>query len=148
VFETRDFGKTWRVVDGPHAAGRVRHLLGRPDRPDAVTVLGEWDGQNGAHPLYVRNDDGETWAIRSLPRTSHAAVSIAGNPVAPDMLAVGTGSGAVIVTFDEGRTWHDYRAGLPNGSMVTRLAFSPADNRLYAFLRHSGLYWIELPGKE
>jgi len=143
LFQTRDLGKTWRLVEGPHQVGDLIAVFGRPDRPGAVAVLGGWDDERGSAVLFVSDDAGETWAIRPLPKSGWRPVSIVRNPAAPDMLAVGL-PGGVLVSPDDGVTWLDVGTGLPE-AYVTALAFSPADGRLYVFLSREGTFWTELP---
>jgi photosystem II stability/assembly factor-like uncharacterized protein/Tol biopolymer transport system component len=150
LFQSRDEGRTWRVVEGPFRAYGIMAMLGRPDDPEALYLLAETDyAGTGPTVLFVSRDLGHTWAVRPLPDTPGMASTLARNPAAPDVLAVGTTSGAVWLSFDDGLTWRDSGAGLPR-ERVELLAFGPGDepgarDRLYAHLKDDALYAVELP---
>ena len=145
VFQSRDLGKTWRVLDGPFRGRRPTVMTRRPEKSGALYIVTEYDWHTEASVLWASGDLGDTWEARPLPkRFGHASV-LACSPVVPETLAIGLDDGTVWLSLDDGKQWRDLGAGLPANKEVVALVFSPADDRLYAVLRDAGVFWIEVP---
>ena len=58
----------------------------------------------------------------------------------------------------DGKTWREFGTEAFNHNhigweawnrkLISSLAFSPADNRLYAVIQGAGLFWTELPAEK
>ena len=144
LFQSRDQGRSWRVVEGPFRAYVIMQMMGRPDDPAALYLLAETNTCGDAPPvLFVSRDFGSTWSARLLPDILGMTSAMARNPTSPDTIAIGSTCGAVWLSFDDGSTWQDTGAGLPR-RQIDLLAFSPADHRLYAAVEDDALYTIDL----
>lgn len=163
-FQSSDKGKTWRVLDIPISMSEIA-VLGRSDNPSAIYVLyPKFDPKQSFAALFVSKDCGDTWEARPLPKSIERPSAMARNPLNEDMLAVGFDEiDGVWLSIDDGKSWRKIGTGLPQRTeeelnklrtvgysprQVKHLAFSPADNRLYANIVTEGLYWIELPKPE
>ncbi len=148
VFQSRDLGKTWRVLEGPFRGRRPAVMTGRPDKPSSILLVTESERKTYCSVLWATDDSGSTWEARPLPQRYAHATAFACSPAAPAMLAIGFDDGTVWLSLDDGTQWRDLGAGLAANKEVKALAFSPADNRLYASLEDEGLFWIELPAAD
>ena len=155
---SRDAGKTWEPPDFP--ASNVFSVSISPA-----------DGSfyAGCEPsaLYKSTDEGKTWiALDSLleapsakhwsfpprPNTSHVRW-IAPNPVSAELLVIGIEAGALLVSFDGGKTWADRPPGASHDTH--HLAWDMKDpQRIYQAAGDSpklsndgGLTWQTAPGK-
>ncbi len=91
VYETTDFGATWRRLAGSGGGGD-----GHGDRRG----YGQGDGEGGTSP-----------AVRGY------ALSIVQDPVDPELLFLGTELGLWFST-DRGGAWHPFRHGVPTVSVM------------------------------
>jgi photosystem II stability/assembly factor-like uncharacterized protein len=148
VFQSRDLGRSWRIVEGPFRGRRPMVMAGGPADSRALYFVTEYDWATHCSVLWASVDLGDTWEARPLPERFAHATALVCNPAAPEMLAVGLDDGCVWLSLDEGRQWRDLGSGLPTNEEVRVLSFSPAENRLYALLKHGDLYWIELPAAQ
>lgn len=80
----------------------------------------------------TKGDDGTAW---------HTLSTLAISPVNPEIVVAGSDDGKVHISTNEGSTWTDITAGLPD-RYVTRVACDPNNsNTIYATL--SGFRWDE-----
>ncbi|HEX3553110.1 MAG TPA: hypothetical protein VIA62_07770 [Thermoanaerobaculia bacterium] len=117
--------------------------------PIAISPLAPHAIYQGAQVLFRSNDGGQSWAVVSPDLTgaasplpadcagdvpvAHAracgfgAIStIAPSPVEKDLVWVGTDSGLIHLTHDDGKTWQDVTPhGLPDWSRVAQIDASP-----------------------
>ncbi len=110
-----------------------------PDDPKRVYV--------GAQRLFESSDRGETWreASGDLTKTRSGAITTIGlSPADENVIWAGTNDGAIHVSRDRGKSWHEARiAGLPELLWITRVecgaeagtAFVTAEGRRRADLR-------------
>lgn len=116
VQATQDSGKIWRRIDsfpGVPLGTYVGRILASKHSPDRVYAL--FDNHKNADfaPYALRsNDRGVTWEsiVGTLPKNA-PALSIAEDPVDPDILYIGTEFG-LYVSVDKGAGWHKV-PGLP-----------------------------------
>jgi photosystem II stability/assembly factor-like uncharacterized protein len=84
----------------------------------------------GTQFLYVSTNKGTNWTKRSKKLDSAAFVNCIEPGGDGKILAVGTTSGKLWYSGDNGITWQDRRAGLP-GRSVECIRFSPADKNVF-----------------
>jgi photosystem II stability/assembly factor-like uncharacterized protein len=142
IFQTRDMGKTWHPLAAPFQGHRDLGLIGIDGTPGALYALTK---EANGPVLWASKDYGSTWEKRPLPASKGEPYSFARSPADPKMLAVGIG-GSVWLSRDDGMSWHDLGRCVDVGNFpIEILIFSPADNRLYAEVLKTGIFWIELP---
>ena len=101
----------------------------------------------GTYRVYKTTNRGTSWQIISDDLTQgidqyfHTITTIAISKVDPAIIVVGTGDGKVQVSENNGDTWTDISAGLPE-RWVTRVVTDPFDSQsIYVTL--SGFRWDE-----
>jgi len=101
----------------------------------------------GTYRIWKTFDRGNNWTpfsddlTQGIDQYFHTITTITISFVDPSIILVGTGDGKVQVSTNDGLTWTDVSAGLPN-RWVTRVAPDPFDSQtIYATL--SGFRWDE-----
>ncbi|MBN1198915.1 MAG: hypothetical protein JXA23_06165 [Bacteroidales bacterium] len=101
----------------------------------------------GTYRVWKSFDRGSNWTpvsgdlTQGIDQYFHTITTIAISPVTPSTIFVGTGDAKVQVSTNDGLTWTDVSAGLPN-RWVTRVVPDPFDDQtLYVTL--SGFRWDE-----
>jgi len=101
----------------------------------------------GTYRIWKTFDRGNSWTpfsddlTQGIDQYFHTITTITISPVDPSIILVGTGDGKVQVSTNDGLTWTDVSAGLPN-RWVTRVTPDPFDSQtIYATL--SGFRWDE-----
>ncbi|MCF7858354.1 MAG: T9SS type A sorting domain-containing protein [Candidatus Cloacimonetes bacterium] len=102
----------------------------------------------GTYRVWKTNNSGNNWLAMSGDMSDgdagtayHTLTTIAINPNFPSIVITGTDDGNVHVSDNDGETWTDVSAGLPD-RWVTRVAGDPFDlNTIYVTL--SGFRWDE-----
>lgn len=92
--------------------------------------------------LFKSTNKGDGWDLISPDlsvsadpaKVSTAAGAIAESPLQPGRLAVGTDNGSVWITTDDGKTWSERSAGLPNAYIRSIVASAFSQDRLYVAL--------------
>jgi photosystem II stability/assembly factor-like uncharacterized protein len=124
VYRSDDRGEAWERLEGnglPSGFGFPLAL--HPRDPDRAYVVPEVGAENrvtsdGRLGVYTTRDAGASWelASRGLPEQAWAAVMREGfafDRLDPFGLYLGTQSGSVFVSADEGESWHEAAAQLP-----------------------------------
>jgi len=102
----------------------------------------------GTYRVWKTTNSGSYWDAVSADLTDgdfgtsyHTVSTIAVNPNYPNVVIAGTDDGNVHVSEDDGNSWSDVTAGLPN-RWITRVAGDPFDmNTIYVTV--SGFRWDE-----
>ncbi len=101
----------------------------------------------GTYRIWKTTDGGDDWNTISGDLTKggsggfHTITTIAVSEVNNNIIVVGSADGRVHITENDGSTWNDISAGLPN-RWITRVATDPLDeNTIYATV--SGFRWGE-----
>ena len=116
----------------------------------------------GTWRLFRSRNFGQTWTAPAgtlnLTKNSGDTLSaIAVSESNPDVLYTGSGQGRVMITRDDGLTWKDVTAGLPNRSVraiaidrstpeVAYVGFSGYAAEHVFVTRDGGVSWVTLPG--
>jgi photosystem II stability/assembly factor-like uncharacterized protein len=116
VFKSTDGGATWASTNSPRAMANVADLVVSPTSPDVVVAaIGPFGG------VWRTTNGGRTWA--SIPQYLNiSAMTFA--PLNSNHLVVGTATGAVFVSENDGATFRQMRA--PGGDVVSALAAVPS----------------------
>lgn len=101
----------------------------------------------GTYRIWKSFDKGNSWTpfsedlTQGIDQYFHTITTIAISPLDPSIVIAGTGDGKVHVSTNDGLTWSDVSAGLPD-RWITRVAPDPFDvQTVYATL--SGFRWDE-----
>jgi len=137
VHVTRDGGNSWSSVEGNLPTGQGHAPAGAwvpmiaPSPHDAGTAMITMDDHRRGHMkphAYRVSDYGATWTSLITPEVSGYALSIAQDPVDPDLIFLGTEFG-LHVSLDGGGHWMKWTQGLPTVS-VADLAIQERENDL------------------
>ena len=124
VYRSDDAGDTWQDVGQTLPSDFGFGLVTHPTRPDTAFVIplaadeyARW-GPGARLTVWHTDDAGETWAERStgLPDPAYVGVlrdGFRGWGADPLHLALGTTSGGLYTSADEGRTWSEVAQHLP-----------------------------------
>lgn len=135
VFRSDDGGQTWNSIAAGLPSDFGFPVVAHPRRPGSAYVfplIGDFDRTppGSACRVYRTDDAGETWRPLSngLPQEGFTATVLRdamtadnGDPVG---LYLGTRSGAVFASPDEGETWHTVALHLPDVLTVRAAAVS------------------------
>ena len=142
-------GKEWtRLIDSP---GRVFAIGVSPNfERDHLVVAGSQAG------IFISLDEGESWQISSLPRTSSAIQSLAFSPDfgRDGIILAGTEEDGVLFSEDRGYHWSTRNFGFLDACVYVvaispsfpsdEIAFAGTNTGLY-YTYNSGRAWRELP---
>jgi photosystem II stability/assembly factor-like uncharacterized protein len=114
---TTDGGESWtdHTVDIKRfpAGAWIPFIHISAHNPDEVfVVVNDYRRNNWAPMLYHTTDAGETW-IRLTPESPGHVLSIVQDPVAADLLFLGTETG-LYVSFDHGANWRHWTHDIPS----------------------------------
>lgn len=124
VYRSDDAGKSWERLDGnglPSSFGFGLAL--HPREPDTAWVCPMVGAENrvvagGRLGVYRTRDAGATWQLAAGGLPGHAWTGVLREGMASDALDpvgvyVGTQSGSVFASADEGESWHEVASQLP-----------------------------------
>lgn len=120
-----------RVVASQHAEGRVYASLNGYRFDDFNPYL------------YLSEDHGKTWNTLGSDLPLEPINVIREDPTDPDILYVGT-DGGVYVSFDRGKSYMAWRAGLPRSVPVHDIAIQGRDNEIVLGTHGRSLYVANL----
>ncbi len=141
--------EVYRTVDGGINWENVTYDL--PDRypmditfdyNDQMNVYVVFSGFGTSH-VFKSTDLGENWVDinQDLPDVPTSAVAV--HPYDSDIIYVGNDLG-VYVSFDQGETWSEFTAGLPDGVFSMDLSFSTANDVMRLATHGNGIYESKL----
>ncbi|MCZ6669556.1 MAG: DUF1684 domain-containing protein [Acidobacteria bacterium] len=130
---TRDGGENWKSVEdqlrGVPPNTWVPHIEpSKFDPGSAFVVLDDHRRANWTPYVYRTDNFGKTWKSLVTDSIRGYALSIAQDPVDPDLLFLGTEFG-LYLTLDAGRSWIPWRHGIPAVG-VRDLVVHPIDHAL------------------
>ena len=141
---TRDGGRSWTSVEsnlpGVPAGTWVPHIT--PSRHAAGTAFAVFDNHRRSDwtPYVARTDDyGKSWKSLATPELWGYALAIEQDPVAPDLLYLGTEFG-LWISLDGGRRWMKWTHGLPTVSVMD-LVVHPREHDL-VIATHGRALWV------
>jgi len=116
VHVTRDGGANWHSLEGRAGAakgGWVTMIDPSPhDAGTAFITIDDHRRGNKAPYVFRMSNYGQNWRSLSTNQISGYALSVKQDPVDPNLLFLGTEFG-LHVSFDGGRSWSKWTAGLP-----------------------------------
>jgi photosystem II stability/assembly factor-like uncharacterized protein len=137
-----DGGWTMNSISGDMLNDRVNWSAPLTMHPDDPSTL-----YFGTYRVWKSNNKGDTWLPVSPDLTAginqyfYTITSIAISTMDPSIVVAGSGDGKLHVSADDGLTWQDRSAGLPQ-RWITRVATDPFQAQtIYATL--SGFRWDE-----
>jgi hypothetical protein len=127
---------------GPMSGDRVNWSAPLAMHPTDPSIL-----YFGTYRVWKSTDRGDSWQAVSADLTGginqyfYSLTTISISPVDPSIIFAGSGDGKVHVSVNDGQTWQDISAGLPD-RWVTKVAADPFDSHsIYVTL--SGFRWDE-----
>jgi photosystem II stability/assembly factor-like uncharacterized protein len=121
-----DNGNTWQTISSVTENPIDFHAMSIS--PVNNNIL--YGSPGGGYALFITKDEGKTWsAITSIPSQ---IVSIAADPLNPNGVYIGTGSG-LYYSNDQGNNWKKIESELIGDSVVSGLGFNQ-NNELFAYV--------------
>jgi photosystem II stability/assembly factor-like uncharacterized protein len=121
-----DSGKTWQTISSVTDTPIDFHAMSIS--PVNNNIL--YGSPGGGFALFITKDEGKTWsAITSIPSQ---IVSIAADPLNPNGVYIGTGSG-LFYSNDQGNNWKKIESELIRDFVVSGLGFNQ-NNELFAYV--------------
>ncbi len=141
---TRDGGATWTSLEknlpGAPAGAWIPHVAASPHREGtAFVVLDDHRRSNWAPYVYRTDDFGVSWRSLATPELWGYALVIEQDPVAPDLLYLGTEFG-LWISLDGGGRWIKWTHGLPTVSVMD-LVVHPREHDL-VIGTHGRALWV------
>ena len=151
IFCEYQYGKLYRSDDG----GFSMNYLATPMENDRVN----WSAPLAMHPLdpsilyfgtyrvWKTTDHGNNWLDISGDLTHggdtyfYTLTTLDVSPVNPSLVLAGSGDGKVQISVDDGQSWQDVSAGLPE-RWVTQVKADPFDAQTF-YVTLSGFRWDE-----
>jgi photosystem II stability/assembly factor-like uncharacterized protein len=147
VWKSEDYGATWMQKSAGLVPPQVR-VLARAPGASNVLYAGADSG------LYMSRDGGTSWFLATQSPITHI-MSIAFDPVRPEIAFFGTGDGKVFCTPDDGITFVESGSGLPAAAVshLAIAAFQEVFPIIYAVTGDGRLFvstddarsWFEFP---
>jgi hypothetical protein len=121
-----DSGETWQTISSVTATPIDFHAMSIS--PINNNIL--YGSPGGGYALFITKDEGKTWSsITSIPSQ---IVSIAADPLNPNGVYIGTGSG-LFYSNDQGNNWKKIESEVIGDSVITGLGFNQ-NNELFAYV--------------
>ena len=143
---TKDGGKSWqnvaKKVKGWPVGGWVSCVQASPhqDGTAYVTLDAHCVGDMDTY-VYRTRDFGKTWERLDSPELKGFAHVVREDRVAPNLLFVGTELG-LFLSLDSGKSWSQFKAGLPDVS-IRDLTIHPREDDLLLGTHGRGIYVID-----
>ena len=142
LYRSDDGGSTMNYIAGPMSGDRVNWSAPLAMHPVNPSVL-----YFGTYRVWKSTDRGNSWQAVSGDLTAginqyfYSITTITVSTVDPSIVIAGTGDGKVHVSTNDGQSWQDISAGLPN-RWVTKVAADPF-NAQTIYVTLSGFRWDE-----
>jgi len=142
LYRSDDGGSFMNYIAGPMSGDRVNWSAPLAMHPVDPSIL-----YFGTYRVWKSVNKGDSWQAVSTDLTAgidqyfYTITTIAVSTVNPSIVIAGTGDGKVHVSTNDGQTWQDISAGLPN-RWVTKVAADPF-NAQTIFVTLSGFRWDE-----
>lgn len=119
---TRDGGKTWTNVSAkiglPKEAWIPQIQLSKHNAAEAYVVMNHYRMGDFAPYIYRTRDYGQTWErLVDENKVKGYALCVLQDPTVPNLLFCGTEHG-LWVSIDDGKSWSQWKAGLPSVSTM------------------------------
>lgn len=146
IHVTRDGGASWSRVDerarGVSAGSWVPMISPSPHDAGTAFVVFDDHRRSDMKPYVYRTDNyGRDWHSLTTAGISGYALSILQDPVDPGLLFLGTEFG-LFVSFDGGREWTKFTAGVPTVSVMD-MAIQERENDLVLGTHGRSVYVID-----
>ncbi len=143
---TRNGGKDWASVEGnvPGVPANtwIPHIHASTyDAASAFVVFDDHRRANYTTYVYRTDDFGKTWKSLATPDLRGYALAITQDPVAPNLLFLGTEFG-LWFSLDGGGKWYPFRHGLPTVSVMD-LAIQPRERDLLIATHGRGVFVLD-----
>jgi len=142
LYRSMDGGYTMDYIAAPMSGDRVNWSAPLAMHPEDPSIL-----YFGTYRVWKSTDYGSSWQPISGDLTHgtndyfYTLTTIAVSSVNPSIVITGSGDGKVFISTNNGQTWQDITAGLPN-RWITHVAPDPFNAQtIYATL--SGFRWDE-----
>jgi photosystem II stability/assembly factor-like uncharacterized protein len=142
LYRSTNGGSNMTYISGPMAGDRVNWSAPLAMHPVTPATL-----YFGTYRVWKSTNRGSSWQAVSEDLTAginqyfYTITTIEVSKVNPSIVLAGTGDGKVHISTDDGVTWQNISAGLPN-RWITKVAFDPFDEQtIYVTL--SGFRWDE-----
>lgn len=132
IFLTEDGARTWRQVF--KAVDTVNDIQQSPHDPTRWLAVSQSAG------ALESRDNGLTWVQLPGVPSERALYNVAFDPTHRERIAIAGWTYGLWATEDDGRTWSERNAGLPELHRVWRTAVDPDNGRLYASVFEKALY--------
>lgn len=142
LYRSDDGGSSMNYIAGPMSGDRVNWSAPLAMHPIDPSIL-----YFGTYRVWKSTDKGDNWLPVSNDLTEgidqyfYTITTIAVSTVNPSIVIAGTGDGKVHVSTNNGVSWQNISAGLPN-RWVTRVASDPF-NAQTIYVTLSGFRWDE-----
>ena len=142
LFRSDDGGSNMNYISGPMSGDRVNWSAPLAMHPLNPSIL-----YFGTYRVWKSTNKGDSWLAVSNDLTAginqyfYTITTIAVSTINPSIVIAGTGDGKVHISTNDGQTWQDISAGLPN-RWITKVATDPFNvQTIYATI--SGFRWDE-----
>ncbi len=143
---TRNGGSDWSSLEanvrGVPANTWIPHIhASAHDAATAFVVFDDHRRSNFATYAYRTDDYGKSWKSLATPEVRGYALSIVQDPVAPNLLFLGTEFG-LWFSLDGGGRWYPFRHGVPSVSVMD-LAIHARDRDLIVATHGRGIFIVD-----
>lgn len=149
LHRSTDGGYTWTALNEgkraplPQGLWVSRVIASRWSVPRVYLALNGYRSDDFHPYLYVSEDEGATWTSLSTDLPPEPVNVLREDPKNPDILYVGT-DGGLYVSFDRGRRFMAWTAGLPYAVPVHDIAVQERENELVLGTHGRSLYIAKL----
>jgi photosystem II stability/assembly factor-like uncharacterized protein len=140
VFRTTDGGTNITNVTGTLPNRYPRCIAVNPRNSKEAMVV--YSGFGAGH-IFKTTNAGSSWTDITGTLPDLPFHTILYHPNMPDTIFAGSDAG-VFVSFNGGTSWIAMSNGMPLGTLVFDIRYSPADNSLIAFTHGNGIYKVSL----